>query len=232
MEMTWAETDLQPADYSFVVWADESPVDIRVTSHDGASETFPTYRMSDTVCVYDLADNKIRGSADCASTDGRDGGSTDDGSTPAPLVLPDIFVTASETLNHQFQFAEGNNYVTAVVDVIDEETFAQRVTVTQDGVDYIFNSEYRSDGSTFSATIQHEECFTERSLLADESWAGCVTQGFEDIYVQVLTSFDDADMDWNVASADVMASIYTNLKDTYYVTYIDYDNMMLVGAFW
>jgi len=42
LEMTWDENDLQPTDYSFVVWADEDPVNIEVTSHGGASESFPT----------------------------------------------------------------------------------------------------------------------------------------------------------------------------------------------
>ena len=54
LQMTWDIDDLQPADYSFVVWADEDPVDIEVTSHGGASESFPTFRMSDSVDVYDL----------------------------------------------------------------------------------------------------------------------------------------------------------------------------------
>ena len=60
LQMTWDVADLQPADYSFVVWADEDPVNIEVTrhievtSHGGASESFPTFRMSDSVNVYDL----------------------------------------------------------------------------------------------------------------------------------------------------------------------------------
>jgi len=50
--------------------------------------------------------------------------------------------------------------------------------------------------------------------------------------VQVLTSFDDVDMRWSLPKADVVAQIYMFLKDTYYVTYIDYDNMKLLGEFW
>ena len=54
LEMKWDVADLQPADYSFVVWADEDPVNIVVNSHGGATASFPTFRMSDSVNVYDL----------------------------------------------------------------------------------------------------------------------------------------------------------------------------------
>ena len=43
IEVKFMAKNLLPADYSFVVWAEKSPVTIDVTSHGHESQHFPTY---------------------------------------------------------------------------------------------------------------------------------------------------------------------------------------------
>ena len=72
-------------------------------------------------------------------------------------------MTAAEALNHKFRFAaagsNGDNDVTVSVTIPNANTLIQHVAITQDGVEYFFNMEYRLDGSDdFSATMTLESC--------------------------------------------------------------------------
>jgi len=55
----WFDHNLLPSDYSFVVWATETPVSIEVKTHDFKSEHFPNFSMSDSVKLYDMKGNLI-----------------------------------------------------------------------------------------------------------------------------------------------------------------------------
>ena len=48
--------------------------------------------------------------------------------------------------------------VTTNVEVTDESTFKQTITLPIAGETYVFNAEYKWDGVTFSSTITFEGC--------------------------------------------------------------------------
>jgi len=143
-------------------------------------------------------------------------------------------------LNHKFRFAaagsNGDNDVTASVTIPNANTLIQHVAITQDGVRYFFNMEYRLDGSDdFSATITHESCSKSwtGAETTDGNWRDCgEISGLAETSMQLLTSFEDAYvLHWTVPDADVRTWVWTNLLNTSYKTYIDFDSKKFVGEF-
>lgn len=43
---------------------------------------------------------------------------------------------------------------------------------------------------------------------------------------------DEAESDWLVPGAEIRAQFWIDTINTYYTTYIDYDNLKMVGTFW
>ena len=155
--------NLLPSDYSFVVWAEEQPVDIEVTSHDTPSQHFPNFQMSETVQFKDLQGNIITGSG--SSSGGETGGDTtpDDGGetggdttpddTDVELEVPIFRASAEVDFNEKFKFAQGDNEVTSSIIADTEETFKQATEITIDGYKYNFSAEYKySPSAGFSHT--------------------------------------------------------------------------------
>ena len=104
IEATFGSDNLLPSDFSFVVWAEEDPVDITVTSHDNPSEHFPNYRMSESLQFYDLWGRLISGSDSSSGgeTGGETGGDTQDDDTSVENDFPIIKVSATEDFNEKF----------------------------------------------------------------------------------------------------------------------------------
>jgi len=120
-------------DYSIVVQAEKSPVTIRrITNSSAESEHFPTYKLSANVVNID-------GSTDGGDGDNdgdNDGDDNDDDVTPASW--PSVIYTADQTFNHEFQFAEGNNFVWSSAKVISSDTARHEVKIQLDGVESFY----------------------------------------------------------------------------------------------
>ena len=76
-QSNWSEEDLLPRDYSIVIWSEVSPVTMVVDHNTHLSETFPVYKLSDTVSIVPLngADGESGGDTS-GETGGETGGDT------------------------------------------------------------------------------------------------------------------------------------------------------------
>lgn len=73
----FSSDEYMPADWSFVVWAQNEAVDIKAQSEE--SDHFPTYKLSDTVKVYDLKGNQIENPGNTSSGGNNSGGGSSGG---------------------------------------------------------------------------------------------------------------------------------------------------------
>lgn len=151
IDMMFSSQDLRPSDYSFVVWSDAEPVNISVT-HGHKSEKFPTFRASDSVCIYNLQGDQITCNGSDNSTDssgggssGSDGDETDDGSgdeTGGDTVSGDqvsIIQSSDEMFSQKFKFANGNGQVTNSIEALDDEkTLVQTTMIDINGDKFRF----------------------------------------------------------------------------------------------
>ena len=151
-----------PADYSFVVWSTYEPVDIKITSAGhGASESFPQYKMSSSVQIYDLQGNLVDhdgshfsggGGSSGGGSGGGGGGGSGGGSEFDPrkctscIDLPYIHASSEVDFNEKFQFDDGANWVTNWVEAVSETEFVQNTSIVIDGDRYFFTTDYSFDG--------------------------------------------------------------------------------------
>lgn len=122
VSMIWHEEDLMPHDYSVVVWAEKSPVQIE-SSHDHDSQTFPNFQLSDSVTLYGL-DGKIIESVD---------------DTSDALGLPILFESQDEVFEHGFQFRKGQYWVQTGIEAADEMTLSHQTSIKIDGKSFPFS---------------------------------------------------------------------------------------------
>jgi len=128
--------NILPSDYSFVVWASKTPVTIDVKTHDhGESATFPTYKLSDSVKLYDFKGNLI-------DREGESGGNDDwvrpDDFNTDGFTLPHMVSTSATSFHDKFKFAESDNDFTSSITMAGETKFQQQVKMTLEGFSYFF----------------------------------------------------------------------------------------------
>ena len=110
-----------PHDYSVVVWAEKSPVQIEA-NHQHNSETFPNYKMSDNVTLYGL-DGEIIGKDTSASED---------------LGLPVLYKSQDETFEHGYQYKAGQNWIQTDLTAMDEKNLSHVTSISVDGTPFEF----------------------------------------------------------------------------------------------
>lgn len=162
LEYYWAPGSLVAHDFSIVVQAEKSPVTIRwnASSHS-ESEHFPTYKLSANVETIEGSQDKGEGDdTDGESTDGDD---TNDRNNTAHW--PSKIITADPIFNHDFQFAEGENYVWSHAEFFDGDKVSHEIKMQVDGVESIFKFDIEAGLRQFNAKL------TESSSGASERWS-------------------------------------------------------------
>jgi len=143
-EVKFGTDNLQPSDFSIAVWSSVSKVSLTLDrEHDNEVHAFPNYELKQD--LYNLSGDKIDGTTDDTTTDDTKDDTTDetkDDTTDETTtdettddtttdVVPDEFVVefpymfsnSNDNLTHQFQFAEGLNYVNSTTNVVTENEF-------------------------------------------------------------------------------------------------------------
>ena len=106
-------------------------------THDhGESATFPTFKLSDSVNLYDFDGNLIDGEGESGGND--DWVSPDDGNNTDLFTLPHIVSTSAASFHDKFKIAEGDNDVTHSITMASETKFHQQAAIKLDGFTYFF----------------------------------------------------------------------------------------------
>ena len=125
LQAYWSPEDLLPHDFSIVVWAEKSPVAMNVRAHNHQSKSFPNYKLSDNVIIYDLNDEPIDRNISIGGD--TEGGDVEDDKTEDEMdtfELPYSSTSIDAIFNDHFRYAlEKGNTVDTSIEAIGSDTF-------------------------------------------------------------------------------------------------------------
>ena len=153
---------------------------------------------------------------------------------------------AGDSFDQKFQFNQGDNIVVSSIEALDDErTLVQSTAITINGDRHAFTVKYFWDGkeskNEFNFTSIAPQCEKEWTVsqpivdIASGNWHACgdpQSLASSDVQIEVATSFNAAESSWQLAGADVRSQFWIDIDKTYYTTYIDYDDLTLIGTFW
>lgn len=160
--------------------------------------------------------------------------------------MPIITSMAGDSFNQKFQFSQGDNIVVSSIEALDDEkTLVQNTVVTIDGDRHAFSVTHFWDGKKSESEVKftsiHPECKKKWKVsepivdIASGDWYACGDPqdlASSDVQIEIATSFNAAESSWKLAGADVRSQFWIDINKTYYTTYIDFDELVLVGTFW